>query len=82
MLSAQQELAQLNNMTQENQNPTFNFQLDLNEANAILAALHELPAKVCNPISEKIKAQAQEQIAAMQAEQAAVVEKLPAEAVE
>ena len=69
-------------MTQENQNPTFNFQLDLNEANAILAALQELPAKVCNPISEKIKAQAQEQIAAMQAEQAAVVEKLPAEAVE
>lgn len=52
-------------MTQEN--PIFTFQLDLNEANAVLAGLQELPGKVCNPISEKIKAQAQEQINAMQA---------------
>ena len=52
----------------ENQNPTFTFALNLEEANIILAALQELPAKVCNPLSEKIKAQAQEQIAAMQAE--------------
>jgi len=52
-------------MNQEN--PTFTFNLDLNDANAILAALQELPAKICNPISEKIKAQAQEQIAALQA---------------
>ena len=51
----------------ENQNPTFTFALNLEEANIILAALQELPAKVCNPLSEKIKAQAQEQIAAMQA---------------
>ena len=52
-------------MTEQNQNPDFTFVLNLNEANAILAALQELPAKVANPISEKIKAQAQEQIAAM-----------------
>lgn len=52
-------------MTEQNQNPDFNFVLNLNEANAILAALQELPAKIANPISEKIKVQAQEQIAAM-----------------
>ena len=51
----------------ENQNPTFTFSLNLEEANIILAALQELPAKVCNPLSEKIKTQAQEQIAALQA---------------
>jgi hypothetical protein len=66
-----QVLAQLNNMTQPNPNPTFTFELNLEEANIILAALQEIPAKICNPISEKIKAQAQEQIAAMQAPQAA-----------
>lgn len=53
-------------MTEQNQNPDFNFVLNLNEANAILAALQELPAKVANPISEKIKAQAQKQIDEMQ----------------
>jgi hypothetical protein len=49
-----------------NQNPTFNFEINLEEANLILAALQELPAKLCNPLSDKIKAQAQEQIAALQ----------------
>lgn len=64
----QPALAQLNNMTQEtNQNPTFNFELTLEEANIILAGLQELPGKICNPLSEKIKMQAQAQIAAMQA---------------
>lgn len=82
MQNVQQVLAQLNNMTQQNQNPTFTFELDLNEANVILAALQEIPAKLCNPISEKIKTQAQKQIDATQAEQASAVEKLSAEAVE
>ena len=50
-----------------NQNPNFTFEISLEETNAILAALQELPAKICNPISDKIKAQAQEQIAALQA---------------
>jgi hypothetical protein len=66
MPNVQPVLAQLNNMTQPNQNPTFTFELNLEEANIILAALQEIPAKICNPISEKIKAQAQEQINAMQ----------------
>lgn len=81
MPNVQQVLAQLNNMTQPNPNPTFTFELTLDEANIILAALQELPAKICNPLSEKIKGQAQEQIAAMQAAEA-TVEKLTAEAVE
>lgn len=54
----------------QNQNPTFTFQLSLEEANYILAGLQELPGKICNPLSEKLKAQAQEQINALQAAQA------------
>lgn len=61
-----------------NENPIFNFTLNLEEANTVLAALQEIPAKICNPISEKIKAQAQEQIAAMQAAQAATTPAEPA----
>jgi hypothetical protein len=58
-----------------NQNPTFTLELNLEETNAVLAALQELPGKICNPLSEKIKSQAQAQIAAMQAaEQEPVVE--------
>lgn len=49
-----------------NENPTLTFELTLNEANAVLAALQELPAKVCNPISQKITEQAKEQIKALQ----------------
>lgn len=45
-----------------NENPTLNFEFDLNEANVILAALQELPAKVCNPLSQKITAQAKAQL--------------------
>ena len=64
-------------MTEQNQNPDFNFVLNLNETNAILAALQELPAKIANPISDKIKAQAQKQIDELQqaaAKQAPVAE--------
>jgi hypothetical protein len=50
-----------------NQNPIFTIELSLEETNMVLAALQELPAKLCNPLSEKIKSQAQAQIAAMQA---------------
>lgn len=64
-----------------NQNPTFTFELNLEETNSILAALQEIPAKVCNPISDKIKAQAQEQIAALQALQAAQESATPADPV-
>ena len=54
------------------QNPEFKFTLNLNETNAILAALQELPARIANPISDKIKAQAQEQIDAMLPQEEAV----------
>ncbi len=50
-----------------NQNPTFTIEINLEETNMVLAALQELPAKICNPISEKIKTQAQAQIAELQA---------------
>jgi hypothetical protein len=76
MQSAQQVPALLNKkkIMSQNQNPTFNFELTLEDANVILAALQELPAKICNPLSDKIKAQAQEQIAAMQQAAADTVE--------
>lgn len=32
------------------------------EVNAILAALQELPGKICNPISQKIRMQAEAQL--------------------
>ena len=54
-----------------NENPTLNFEFTLNEANAILAGLQELPAKVCNPISQKITAQAKAQLEPMREEEAA-----------
>ncbi len=50
-----------------NENPELTFTVTLNEANAILAGLQELPGKICNPLSQKITEQAKEQIAAMQA---------------
>jgi hypothetical protein len=54
-------------MTQETQQVVnLNFTFDINEANAILAALQELPAKVANPITAKLKEQAEVQIRAMQ----------------
>jgi len=36
--------------------------LSLDEVNAILVALQELPGKICNPLSEKIRNQAQPQL--------------------
>ena len=34
----------------------------VDEVNAILAGLQELPGKVCNPLSQKIKTQAESQL--------------------
>ena len=56
-----------------NENPNLTFEVTLNEANAILAGLQELPGKVCNPLSQKITEQAKAQIETMQAQSAAVV---------
>lgn len=36
--------------------------LTLDEVNAILAGLQELPGKICNPVSHKIRQQAEAQI--------------------
>lgn len=44
--------------------------LSLDETNVILAALQELPAKLCNPITDKLKTQAQPQIETWQKAQA------------
>jgi hypothetical protein len=38
------------------------FTLTIDEANAILAALQELPAKVANPLTAKLQQQAQPQL--------------------
>ena len=59
-----------------NENPTLAFELTLNETNAILAALQELPAKLCNPLSQKItdQARAQLELATEEAEAATVAE--------
>ena len=50
-----------------NENPVLNFEFSLNEANMILAGLQELPAKICNPLSQKLQSQAKIQLEAMQA---------------
>jgi hypothetical protein len=48
------------------QEVTLNFTLSIDETNAILAALQELPAKICNPMTQKIKSQAEPQIKQLQ----------------
>jgi len=40
----------------------FQFELTEDEANVILAGLQELPAKVCNPLSQKLIEQAKQQM--------------------
>ena len=49
-----------------NQNPTLTFQFTLEQINAVLAVLPELPGKICNPIIELIQQQAKPQIEALQ----------------
>jgi hypothetical protein len=50
-----------------NENPNLNFVLTMQEANTILAALQELPAKIANPLTQKITEQAKPQIAELEA---------------
>ena len=58
MQIVQLEPVQLGNtMSQE-----FTFTITKDEANVILVALQELPGKICNPLSEKLRKQALEQI--------------------
>lgn len=60
MPNVQQVLAQLNNMISNTTELT--FKVTIEEANSILAGLQELPAKICNPLSVKLQAQAKEQL--------------------
>lgn len=39
------------------------LKITVEEANTLLAGLQELPAKVCNPLTNKLVKQAQEQLA-------------------
>lgn len=41
---------------------TLKFDFSIDETNVILAALQELPAKMCNPLTQKIQQQAQPQL--------------------
>lgn len=45
-----------------NENPLLTLELTLGEINAVIAALQELPAKICNPLTAKITEQAQKQL--------------------
>lgn len=49
-----------------NENPTFTLSLTLEETNAVLGSLQELPAKIANPITQKIREQAEAQIRKLQ----------------
>jgi len=40
----------------------FTFSVTYEEANIILAGLQELPAKIANPLTQKLQQQAQEQM--------------------
>lgn len=60
MPNVQPVLAQLNNMISNSTELTFTVSIE--EANQILVALQELPAKICNPLSVKLQSQAKEQL--------------------
>ncbi len=38
------------------------FKITFDEANTILAGLQELPAKICNPLTQKLQLQAKDQL--------------------
>lgn len=54
-------------MTDNNQ--ILKFELTIEETNKILEALQEIPAKFCNPITEKLRQQAQPQLTTTLAEE-------------
>lgn len=49
-------------------NQTFTLTLSLDQVNAVLAALQELPAKIANPMTEEIRNQAMAQVPKADAE--------------
>jgi hypothetical protein len=50
------------------ENTLLKFEFTLQEANSILAGLQELPAKIANPLSAKIRQQAEPQLPKPEAE--------------
>lgn len=56
-----------------NKNPSLDLTLTLDEVNAILAALQELPARVANPLTQKISEQAKKQLEPAEKVEAEVV---------
>lgn len=59
VMIVQQAHAQLNKKTMEKE---FTFTFSEQEATYLLIALQEIPAKLANPLSDKIRRQAQEQM--------------------
>lgn len=57
-----------------NENPNLSLTLTLEEINVAMTALQELPAKICNPLSNKIREQAVAQIEEMKAADAKAAE--------
>lgn len=55
------------------ENPDLQYTLNLNEINAIIGAIQELPAKIANPLTMKIREQAEKQIRAIQEAEAAEI---------
>lgn len=47
----------------------FTFKVTEQEANAILMAVQELPARVANPLTQKLQQQAQEQLPKQEAQE-------------
>ena len=48
--------------------------LSVDDVNAILACLQELPAKICNPLTQKIREQAEAQLPKQPVEEVALPE--------
>ncbi len=57
-----------------NKSPELKLILTLEEVNTILSALQEVPAKVCNPLSQKLVDQAKQQLEPAQKVEAELVE--------
>ena len=49
---------------------TFTFTFTEEEANAVITAIQELPARTANPLTQKLQEQAKVQIEAQQAQEA------------
>jgi hypothetical protein len=50
------------------------FKVSFDEANYILAGLQELPAKICNPLTQKLQLQAKDQLPKQDQEIASVMQ--------